>query len=707
MKKLSKKLLSVLLIIAMLVPTRAMTVSTSAVEDNAVGIPGYVQNTSGEKAKGTCTDTISWTLYNDGELVIVGTGKMPDWSYHQLTPWYPYHTFTRKVTIGNGITHIGVGAFENTENLEIAIIPKSVVSKDGFAFWYCYNLKTVFYTGTEEEWNKIKTIGFEDKELNAAEKVFEWNPLLGEDYYIAGSKFNKQMDYFSSYCNSSVYNPELANMTAALSAAVYDKDAIENAYLSLGFDKDQFDFYDYDGEFNPYKSGHTIGLRKSQYNDDYICLVAVRGTVGSLIGSDWIGNFSIATTSDDKHVGFAYPANYIYSDIKNLLEEKNISGNVKYVVTGHSRGAAVANLLSVQLMENGVSSSNVYNYNFACPDVACKDSFTNYSNIFNLCNREDPVPFIPGPIASVMTTSGTSWGKFGQTYWFTKDAEGTIDPVADHDMDLYLDFFDQQKDPSKWSNSFLDIFDDVVYWTQGWVSKILCPVDVIVKDTDGNKIASVIDGEVNYYDSNFGDVIILTDGDKKVIFVSGDRDFNIELVGTDDGAMTYSVEKCNLMTEEIFESKTFENVKLENDKKMYSPVSNAETTEDIELFVIEKENGEDVTTHAINTDGTETEIYHIYETVIVNPTCTEKGYTAYTCSNCGDSYKDLYIDATGHSDSNHDGICDACSEDFTKGCSCNCHGNAFMQFLHKIVTFLRKLFGMKQYQYCNCGKAHW
>lgn len=60
-----------------------------------------------------------------------------------------------------------------------------------------------------------------------------------------------------------------------------------------------------------------------------------------------------------------------------------------------------------------------------------------------------------------------------------------------------------------------------------------------------------------------------------------------------------------------------------------------------------------------------------------------------------------------HSDANHDGICDACSEDFTKGCSCNCHGNAFMQFLHKIVSFLRKLFGMTQYQYCNCGKAHW
>ena len=40
-------------------------------------------------------------------------------------------------------------------------------------------------------------------------------------------------------------------------------------------------------------------------------------------------------------------------------------------------------------------------------------------------------------------------------------------------------------------------------------------------------------------------------------------------------------------------------------------------------------------------------------------------------------------------------------------CDCNCHGNAFVKFFFKIITFLRKLFGMSQYQYCDCGVAHW
>ena len=38
---------------------------------------------------------------------------------------------------------------------------------------------------------------------------------------------------------------------------------------------------------------------------------------------------------------------------------------------------------------------------------------------------------------------------------------------------------------------------------------------------------------------------------------------------------------------------------------------------------------------------------HSYTTSVVAPTCTEKGYTTYTCS-CGDSYVDDYVVALGH-----------------------------------------------------------
>ncbi len=38
---------------------------------------------------------------------------------------------------------------------------------------------------------------------------------------------------------------------------------------------------------------------------------------------------------------------------------------------------------------------------------------------------------------------------------------------------------------------------------------------------------------------------------------------------------------------------------------------------------------------------------HTYEAVVTAPTCTEQGYTTYTCA-CGDTYVDNYVDAKGH-----------------------------------------------------------
>ena len=39
---------------------------------------------------------------------------------------------------------------------------------------------------------------------------------------------------------------------------------------------------------------------------------------------------------------------------------------------------------------------------------------------------------------------------------------------------------------------------------------------------------------------------------------------------------------------------------------------------------------------------------HSYESVVTAPTCTEQGYTTHTCA-CGDTYKDNFVAANGHS----------------------------------------------------------
>ncbi len=94
-------------------------------------------------ASGTCGDNLTWTLYDDGELVIDGTGAMADWNSSSSVPWYSYRNQIKKVTIGNGITSIGNHAFYNCGNLTSVTIPGSITSIGNFSFDNCTNLADI------------------------------------------------------------------------------------------------------------------------------------------------------------------------------------------------------------------------------------------------------------------------------------------------------------------------------------------------------------------------------------------------------------------------------------------------------------------------------------------------------------------------------------------------------------------------------------
>ena len=97
---------------------------------------------------------------------------------------------------------------------------------------------------------------------------------------------------------------------------------------------------------------------------------------------------------------------------------------------------------------------------------------------------------------------------------------------------------------------------------------------------------------------------------------------------------------------------------------------------------------------------------HSYTTDVTNPTCTEQGYTTYTCS-CGDSYVDDYVNATGHADNDGDGHCDMDNEviDSTVNCDCNCHKSGISKFFFNFILFFQKIFGSNKT--CACGVAHY
>lgn len=106
-------------------------------------------------ASGECGANVTWTLYEDGELVISGSGKMKDYSSSSDVPWYSYCESISKVTISDQITHIGAYAFVSCKILTSIKIPNSVITIGNYAFSGCAKLTNVTIG------NNVTSIGIE------------------------------------------------------------------------------------------------------------------------------------------------------------------------------------------------------------------------------------------------------------------------------------------------------------------------------------------------------------------------------------------------------------------------------------------------------------------------------------------------------------------------------------------------------------------
>ena len=128
MKLLRKASLALLAVCAMVLCTVLCAANLSAAEVTA---------------SGECGDNLTWTLYDDGELVIDGEGAMGNMTSSSPAPWSEFKTQIVKVTIGNKITRIGYNAFEFCPNLTSVTIPNSVTFIGKWAFFVCDSLTDI------------------------------------------------------------------------------------------------------------------------------------------------------------------------------------------------------------------------------------------------------------------------------------------------------------------------------------------------------------------------------------------------------------------------------------------------------------------------------------------------------------------------------------------------------------------------------------
>lgn len=268
--------------------------------------------------------------------------------------------------------------------------------------------------------------------------TIDYAALFSGEGHQVSSEVAWDDDWFFS--DPTVYNHELAHTCAVLSAVANAESAYyqqgstapayaEHALAELGFEEVSTASYRYRSEVLDEVLGlldgtdvvaYTVAtrhVRSSETGEEkLLTLVMVRGSYGS----EWLSNARIEGASDDvsgDHLGFSLAAEEIVADLEERAASEDPGVERTYLFCGHSRGAAVANLLASYAdggtggAEAIASAESVRAYGFATPNCtsATDARSARYDNIFNVLNPSDVVTMLPP----------ASWGyrRYGHDVW--------------------------------------------------------------------------------------------------------------------------------------------------------------------------------------------------------------------------------------------------------------------------------------------------
>ena len=316
----------------------------------------------------------------------------------------------------SSLTVIGDWFFLDCKSLEYVVIPKSVKTIKEYAFDNCTALQKVYYTGTKEEWQKIKIKAYNDilsKVLIVYDSNGESTEKIHKSFTSGEKTFKGDMGYYYSdfYFNkaATIYNQSLATMSLCLAFSTYQSDDgivtyqnAENVLSNCGFESIMP--YGYNKTTQKDGIGTIIGMK--QVEGKKLISVAVRS---GGYGAEWSSNTKVDAYGD--HFGFDQSADKVQGYIYSYIMKNKIEGDIKIWITGFSRGGAVATHTAAKLNNSGgvtytidnayktasFSKNNIYAYGFATPAGAIGESkphSSKYNNIFSVIDYNDPVPLV-------------------------------------------------------------------------------------------------------------------------------------------------------------------------------------------------------------------------------------------------------------------------------------------------------------------------
>lgn len=365
----------------------------------------------------------------------------------------------------------------------------------------------------------------------------------------------------------------------------------------------------------------VIDIRGTSTNRDWVT------DIGTQINPDW-GSFDAGMeivlkslyhgTGDTENCKKCNGNSNGCAYCKGYIPFNNISNPI-FLVTGHSLGAAVANLLAEHLIScdntNHCPGSrkieDIYAYTFATPKTVKNKPGKDYKNIFNILNNNDIVPLVPTNILA-LNWADNGWTRHGRDFritmpmdvdlWWLKPFDTALLGFGGHAMSTYSRWL--EKLPGMLNKKAEDITTaDLESLTDnreavGLLPRLLtikCPVDVTLKDSAGNIVAyeSARENAVYPEITESGITSWISKDNEKVFFLPfGCEDVTAEIEAYDYGTMNVALKTIGAGDQ--LESMTYSNVSLYPGK-------------DFEIQIDENSVPSESQLMAVAEDGTQTE----------------------------------------------------------------------------------------------------
>ena len=225
--------------------------------------------------------------------------------------------------------------------------------------------------------------------------------------------------------DNEAYSKELSKMSALFASDVYNNVYLTFSAGATGGNDSPTNFgsglglrnlisYDIKGSDYAYDKDDVtqfvVGHRSFIYNGKpcEVIIVSVRGT--NETNAEWSSNFDVGADSKNyydmvgydhpdwknklNHKGFDVAANRVYDKLSEYIGEYvDKNSQVSVLVTGHSRGAAIANILGQMFTDN--TDYKTFAYTFAAPNNTTATNTASYKNIFNIVNSDDIITYLP------------------------------------------------------------------------------------------------------------------------------------------------------------------------------------------------------------------------------------------------------------------------------------------------------------------------